>query len=342
MTALAVSALASTTTLSRGSFSGTFAEGFTTGASSSAAVTATATSKGNVGDIVIGNSIPTIAKTQGASGATTEAASVTFPTLTNTQTFTLAGVTIVAGSGGVSAANLAAAFASKSTAGATIAVVGTAGTNNDFTVTTGASTLNGYTTSSATGAVVVFTSSSASAIVTDLEATGANASAVGIVITAQGAAAATTESNVITFKALNPNDFVTVNGLTFTARVNMTANEVAAAFANIAASATTGSSTKGTYSGTLTAFSSGPKNASSDVTFTSTTRFVTATDIAVSSSTTVAGGQIALSPTVSTPAAKQGAAGGGIYLGGAGAFSKSGSLSVVAGSATSVTSATVT
>ena len=45
---------------------------------------------------------------------------------------------------------------------------------------------------------------------------------------------------------------------------------------------------------------------------------------------------------MATPIAKQGATGGGIVLGGAGAFAKSGSLSVVAGGTSSVTSATFT
>jgi flagellin len=68
-----------------------------------------------------------------------------------------------------------------------------------------------------------------------------------------------TELNVIKFKALNSNEFVTVNGLTFTARVNMTSNEVAAAFSNIASGATSSAITQanplaanfGKFSGTF-------------------------------------------------------------------------------------------
>jgi flagellin len=145
--------------LSKGSFSGTFAEGFTTGAvTDTTKVIATATSKGNVGDIVSGNSIPSVANTNGANGT---------------------------------------AF----------------------------------------------------------------------------------ETNVITFRALNPNDFVTVNGLTFTARVNMTANEVAAAFSNVASGATSAALTLansvaanfGKFSGTFTAgFSTGASTSIGTVTATST------------------------------------------------------------------------
>jgi flagellin len=288
MSALAAAAASTTATLSKGSFSGTFAEGFTTGIASTNQVTATATNKGNVGDIVSGNSIPTIAKTEGA--LSTEFADVTFTALTNSQTFTLGGVTIVAGTGGVSAANLAAAFASKA-AGATITAPAAAA-NNDFTVTGGASTLTGFSTGTANGAVVRFTSSTPSSDVANLVASGGQASSVSIAITAGGTTASgTTESNVITFKPLNPNDFVTVNGLTFTARVNMTANEVAAAFSNVASGATSAALTLanpvaanfGKFSGTFTAgFSTGASTSTGTVTATSITANTSVTDLAVS------------------------------------------------------------
>jgi flagellin len=272
------------TSAALGSFSGTFAEGYTTAAVvETTKVVATATSKGNVGDIVTGNSVPTVATLQGASGATTEVADVTFPTLTNGQTFILAGVTITA-TGDVAATALATAFASKAD-GDSITAGGT------FTT---AGTLTGYRSSAASGtpAVVVrFTSSTANAIVADLEATGANASAVGIVNVTQGAAAATNESSVVTFKALSPNEFVTINGLTFTARVNMTAAEVASAFGNIAGGTTSSALTLanpiaanfGKYSGTFaTGFSTGASTSTGTVTATSATTSLNVTDLAVS------------------------------------------------------------
>ena len=300
MTALAAAA-ANSTALTKGSFSGTFAEGFTTGASNGAVVTATATNKGNVGDIVSGNSIPTIAKTQGASGATTEVASVTFPALTNGQTFTLAGITVTA-TQGVAAADVAAAFANRAVGNSANAVTGL----------TLAGTVAGYTTGAVSTATVTFTSSSANAIVADLEATGANASAVGIAITAQGAAAATTESNVVTFKALRPNNSVTVNGLTFTARVNMTANEVAAAFSNVASGTTSAALTLanpvaanfGKFSGTFAlgngAYSTGAAT-NNTVTATATNRNTNVDDLVVNgvlaatATTTTAGSTVAAS-----------------------------------------------
>jgi len=176
MSALAAAAASTAATLSKGSFSGTFAEGFATGAASTNQVTATATSKGNVGNIVTGNSIPTVNKTEGGGGAT--------------------------------------------------------------------------------------------------------------------------ESNLITFKALNPNEFVTVNGLTFTARVNMTPSEVAAAFSNIASGSTAAALTLanpvaanfGKFSGTFTAgFATGASTSTGTVTATSTTPNSNVTDIAVNGLVAAAG-----------------------------------------------------
>jgi flagellin len=280
MSALAAAA-ANPTAVTKGSFSGTFAEGFTTGNASTNLVTATATGKGNVGNIVSGNTIPTVVKSEGAAG-TTESVAVTFPTLTSGQTFTLAGVTITAGAQGVTGANLATAFASKAV-GASITASSAA--NNDFTVS---GNLTGYSTGTAGGAVITFTSSTATTNVTDLAPTGANASAVTLAAITQGVDG--TEKNVITFQALNPNDFVTVNGLTFTARVNMTASEVAAAFSNIASGATAASLTLanpvaanfGKFSGTFTAgFSTGAFTSSGTVTATSTTPNTNVQDLTV-------------------------------------------------------------
>ena len=309
MSALAAAA-SNPNAVTKGSFSGTFAEGFTTGTNNSTnQITATAISKGNVGNIVTSDSIPTIVKIDGATS--TEYVDVTFPTLTQNQTFTLAGVTVTAGALGVSAANLAAAFAGKA-AGATISA-GNASAGNDYTVTNGSTTLTAYSTGAATGSVVRFTSSTASTNVTDLAATGTNANLVSIGTISQGATG--TETNVITFKALNPNDFVTVNGLTFTARVNMTANEVAAAFSNIASGATSAAVTLanpiaanfGKFSGTFTAgFSTGPSTSSGTVTATSTVANTNVTDLTVSgvlphaAINTVAGSTVAASTVYGT------------------------------------------
>lgn len=83
--------------------------------------------------------------------------------------------------------------------------------------------------------------------------------------------ASTVESNVVTFAALSKGEQVSLGGLTFTASRNLTAAETAQAFAGLVASATTGSgSADGTYSGTLSAWTSASA-ASNTVVFTSTT-----------------------------------------------------------------------
>ena len=289
MSSLAVSA-ANPNAVTKGTFSGTFAEGFTTGSATSNQVTATATSKGNVGNIISSDTIPTIVKTEGNAG-TTESVAVTFPALTSGQTFTLAGVTITAGAAGVSGATLATAFASKA-AGAAVAA------GADYTVS---GNLTGYTTSAANGAVVTFTSSTATTNVTDLAPTGTNGALVTLGAITQGVDG--TEKNVITFKSMNPNDFVTVNGLTFTARVNMTASEVASAFSNIASGATAAAVTLanplaanyGKFTGTFTAgFTTGASTSTGTVTALSTVANTNVTDLTVN-------GVVAATATVSTP-----------------------------------------
>jgi flagellin len=90
---------------------------------------------------------------------------------------------------------------------------------------------------------------------------------------------------------MNPNEFVTVNGLTFTARVNMTPSEVAAAFSNGASGSTAAAITIanpvaanfGKYSGTFNSgFSTGKVASTSKVvTVTSTTANTNVTDLVV-------------------------------------------------------------
>ncbi len=273
--ALAVAA-ANATSAALGSFSGTFAEGFSTGAVTELTkVVATANNKGNVGDIVSGNSIPTIAKTQGTN-SNSEVATVTIGPLAAGQTLIINGVTLTGGSAGNTAAEVKAAFLAATT-------VATGGTGVAYQGTYS----NVYGAAADGGGQLVTLTAAATGDKTDLTLTGTGASASSIAITTQGGV---TESHVITFKALNPNDFVTVNGLTFTARVNMTANEVAAVFSNIASGSTSASVTLanpiaanfGKFSGTFTAgYSTGAASSSGTVTATSTSVNTNVTDIAV-------------------------------------------------------------
>jgi flagellin len=276
-TSALAAAAANPTAVTKGSFSGTFAEGFTTGNASTNQVTATATSKGNVGNIVSGDTIPTIVKTDGTNNAK-EIATVTVGALAAGQTLIINGVTLTGGSAGNTAAEVKAALL----AGTTVATGGT-GVAYQGTYS------NTYAAATDGGGQLVKLTAAAAGATADLTLTGTGAAAFSISVTTQGGSSIT-ENSVVTFKALNPNDFVTVNGLTFTARVNMTANEVAAAFSNIASGATAAALTLanpvaanfGKFSGTFTAgFSTGASTSSGTVTATSVTATTDVTDLAV-------------------------------------------------------------
>ncbi|NBS76108.1 MAG: hypothetical protein EBT28_01380 [Betaproteobacteria bacterium] len=260
----------------------------------------------------------------------TESSAVTFLGLASGQSVTVAGLTYTANATNT-ATEVAAAFAS-------LAANATTGSGTKGTYS---GTLTGFSTVANASGVLTFTSASPYTNVDNIAITSSAAGVLPTVTTQTDGVTGlgVTEKNVLTFPAMSKGQTITVAGLTYTATVANSGAEVAEAFANIAAGATAGSSTKGTYSGTLAAFKSGPKEASSNVTFTSGTNFSNVTDIVVSSGTTVSGGTIALAPTVATTS---GAAGGGIVLGGTGSFAKSGSLSVVAAGPTSLTSATFT
>ena len=98
--------------------------------------------------------------------------------------------------------------------------------------------------------------------------------------------AGVTESNPVVFGAIAATESITVGGLTLTLAAGATTvidSAVATAFANLSEGATAGAAvTGGTWSGTLTGFTSGA--ASSDtVTFTSVTDKANVTDLAITS-----------------------------------------------------------
>ena len=285
--------------------------------------------------ITVTAGLPTTTSVTVLDNKLTETADVTFQELAIGETVTVGGLTYTA-TAVTTAEEVAQAFANleAGTAAADVPAAQIAnGTMNG--------TLTGFSTGANASDELTFTSDTSYANVDNLTYT-TTGTALSVTNTNGTTGLGVTEESVLTFPAMSKGQTITVAGLTYTATVANSGAEVAEAFANLADGATTGASTKGTYSGTLVDFSSSPKIASSNVNFTSSTIFDTATDIEVSSGTTVSGGQIALAPTVSTPDAKQGSVGGGIYLGGDGSFSKSGSLSVVAGGSTSITSATFT
>jgi flagellin len=201
MTALAVSAASTTTTLSRGSFSGTFAEGFTTGASNGAVVTATATSKGNVGDIVSGNSVPSVEIVAGASGTRAEVSTITFQPLNPNEFVTVNGLTFTARVN-MTKAEVAAAFSniSSNTASSAVTLANPVAANfGKFTGTFA----TGFSTGAATTAGVVVATSTTQEDVTNIAFKGVKAVASATVTTAGSTVAASTVYGSVTLNSQN-------------------------------------------------------------------------------------------------------------------------------------------
>jgi len=203
----------------------------------------------------------------GTPPSTTETAQITFPAggLTAGQSLTLGGLTYTATTA-VSQTNVAAAFANIN-AGTTAASLTTDAKGTGTGTWSG--TLTDYSTGVAVSGGVTFTSTTPGQPVTDLSVSVGPTPELPTAVRTTGVAGTTTESSEISFKALSVGEFFTVGGLKFAASVNMSKEDVAAAFANLDNGAQSGSAiAKGTYSGTLTGFSSGVTDAEK-VTFTS-------------------------------------------------------------------------
>ena len=221
------------------------------------------------GNIVGGTDGASLAITKGATGATRESNSVTFKDLANGQTVTVGGLTLTA-SGAITAAAVAAGFASRAD-GASGNAVG----NGTFS-----GNLAGWSTSAITsGSTLTFTSASANSDVTDLPNTGTLAARPTVVKT-DGAAAAATESNVATFRDLVAGESITIGGLTLTASGSILAGAVAGAFGGLSNGRTGNVVTNGSWSGTLSGWTTAAANGTA-VTFTSATTNADVTDLAV-------------------------------------------------------------
>ncbi len=144
------------------------------------------------------------------------------------------------------------------TSNATQATAAANGVGTNYTVTQAAVTVNG---SSATTSVSV-------------TQTAAVAEVDGVAVKA-----GVNLADNVTFGAMAKGDTVTVDGLTFTANAALTATQAAAAFANLAAGATQGNSTLGTYSGALSKNFSSGTNSAGVVTFTATKADSTSVDV---------------------------------------------------------------
>jgi flagellin len=233
----------------------------------------------NVADItyslngIAQNAPNTFLYTQGISGVT-EFATVTFSNLAAGQTVSLAGRTFTAGNAGASASDIAAAMAQ--------GLALTSGTSaSGPSVGTFSGAITGWTTSGLSGANLTYTSTTTKVDVNDLTAP--------TVSVTQGQAgsfsAGVTETGAVSFASLVSGQSVSLAGLSFTAGGSgASANQVANAFASLSNGATTGGgSGYGTYSGTLSNWTTGVAS-SSVVTFTSTTSNTNVSDLTASAS----------------------------------------------------------
>lgn len=236
-------------TVTNGTWSGALSSGWSSGAAGSAAVTFTSTNAGtNVTDITAvsaGISAPTAlsdSAIQGAAPVTAanETHTLTFQALTAVgQSVTVDGLKLTA-SGAITAADVAAGFASLS-----------AGASTGNTVTNGVwsgALSSAYHSGTTSGAVVTFTSETANSNVTDIVFASAGVSTPNVNYYTTPGCAEIIEKNEITdvtFQAMSVGDSVTVKGITLTATSSLTANQVAAGFANFYGGATAGNAVAG-------------------------------------------------------------------------------------------------
>ena len=223
---------------------------------------------------------PTVATTQGVPNTITETSGVTFTDLVAGQRVTVAGLTYTA-TAATTAAQVATAFANLS------AGVSKSGDpvldSNNASIGHLDGTLTGFSTGAANGVsgAVTFTSDTPGTISTHITPTVSAVSLVSApsspsITTTQGDSnVPTTDVSEVTFGSLLAGQTVTVGGLTFKATVDVSADQVAAAFSGLSDGTTASNQTVndagnpiGTLTGTLNGYSSGT-SASGVVTFTS-------------------------------------------------------------------------
>jgi len=167
MSAVAATA-ANSVSAAKGTYSGTFAEGFTTGAVSGTDVTATAISKGNVGNITMsGTQAPTVVTTQGVAATTTESSVITFNALAAGEPVTVNGLTFKA-TNAMTSAQVAAAFANIANTGVIAATITAANTASAALGTYSGTFTAGFATGAVSGSSITATSATPTAVVADI------------------------------------------------------------------------------------------------------------------------------------------------------------------------------
>ena len=270
MTALAAAA-ANPAAVTKGSFSGTFAEGFTTGSNNGAnVVTATATSKGNVGDIVTspvltltttpGAAAVTVAATTAGVGSTqAQVSTATFAALSFGQSVTFGGLTFTGGTAGATQDQVKAAFAAIAGSSATTAqTFANANTTAGATVvndtigkfTSGTAITGGTFAAAAPAGAVSWTASAASntqnTTSLTISSTGTVDAPTVSVTTATNGSDGATQVQRIAFADLKAGESIKVSGLTFTSgTAGTTKEQLKAIFVAIGATANAGVKTFG-------------------------------------------------------------------------------------------------
>jgi flagellin len=251
MSALAAAA-ANPTAVTKGSFSGTFAEGFTTGSSNGAnVVTATATSKGNVGDIIT-SPVLTVSTTPGAAAGSTQAQvnTATFQALAFGQSVTFGGLTFTGGTGGATQDQVRAAFASIAGTSAATAQTFTQANTTANTLasdvigkfTSGTAITGGTFAAGVGNGTVTWTATAGSNTqnTTSLTISGTGTVAAPVVAETTAASGTARQVQKITFVALKAGESIRLSGLTFTSgTAGTSAAQLKAIFVGIGANGAT-------------------------------------------------------------------------------------------------------
>ncbi|MFA7499798.1 MAG: calcium-binding protein [Sulfurimonas sp.] len=190
-----------------------------------------------------------VASTQGVSGTQTEEHALTFQDLIAGQSVTVDGLKLTA-IGNITAAEVAAGFANLDSSAATTGAVVANGTWSGAKTTAWSS---GAITDTAT---VTFTSQTPTEPVADIVISSSGVSAVAAPTDAVSSAVQgsdmITEKHSVVFKDLIAGQSVSIGGLTLTASTTLSAANIAAAFANLAAGVTEGNAVAGgEWSGTF-------------------------------------------------------------------------------------------
>jgi flagellin len=189
-----------------GSFSGTFSEGFTTGDRNGTAVTATATSKGNVGNILVNPGVPTYVKTEGVASSVTEKYDITFKPLLAGESVEINGLKFTA-TYNLSDTQVATAFASIAASTDAATVTTNKSTTSALLGTYAGTFASGWSTGAITESTVTATSATATQPVTDIAISGNPQSATATVISTVTPVAASTVYGTV---SLNSNTTFTV------------------------------------------------------------------------------------------------------------------------------------